>query len=94
MRLAETDSPRYEAAVRHFVVYFIQEFEPKPLQIRRLADCFECLGGHLFRFEALEGLDRLAAQIKRYEEGREPGERAVDFAFEGQVERAEGSFWG
>lgn len=58
LRLSDENSPRYEEAVRHFIVLFIGEFKPKPLQIRRLSDCFECLRGRFLGEEARVGLEQ------------------------------------
>ncbi len=87
MRRAKQGGPRYEAAVRHFIVYFIEEFDPKPLMIRRLADAFECLPGAFLGEEAKLALSRLDEQIRCYEEGLGPAAKAADIPFAGVVER-------
>jgi hypothetical protein len=81
--------PDFEPRVRAFMVRFIGEFEPRPLNIRKLADCFECLQTEFLGAEARAGLERLADRLERYYRGRVSAEMAASFEFKGKVERLE-----
>lgn len=84
-----TDGPDFAPAARSFIVAFIHDFEPKPLNIRKLADCFECLETWFLGEEARAGLLQLAEKIERYYEGQRSRESVASFGFKGKVERLE-----
>lgn len=65
------------------------QLDPKPLNIRKLADCFECLQTWFQGGEARAGLEMLAEKIRRYYERRGSRAAAGGFEFRGKVERLE-----
>ncbi|HYJ22603.1 MAG TPA: hypothetical protein VEW07_11355 [Solirubrobacterales bacterium] len=82
-------SSDYEPRVRAFMVAFIEELDPRPLNIRKLADCFECLQTEYLGAEARAGLELLADRLERYYRGWVSLEMAGSFEFQGKVERLE-----
>jgi hypothetical protein len=81
--------PDYQPAVRDFMVLFIQEFSPKPLNIRKLADCFECLQTEFLGAEARAGLESLSDKLERFYRRRATTAEVAYFGFKGKVERLE-----
>ena len=84
-----TNGPDFAPAARAFIVAFIQEFDPKILNIRKLADCLECLETWFLGPEARAGLEGLAEKIERYYEGQRSRESVASFGFLGKVEKLE-----
>lgn len=93
MRLAivmsEAKDARYDALARRIVVRFVEEFEPRPLNIRKLADCLECLSNWFLGADADAGLQRLADRIDAFHAGRRSRGAVAEFRFEGRVEKLE-----
>jgi hypothetical protein len=85
------EDPTFEPQARAFIVGFIEEFDPKLLNIRKLADCFECLQTWFLGEEARAGLELLVERLARYYEGRASREMAASFEFKGKVEKLEWS---
>jgi hypothetical protein len=82
-------SPEFAPAARSFIVAFIQEFDPKLLNVRKLADCLECLETWFLGEEARAGLEQLAEKIELYYEGQRSRESVASFGFLGKVEKLE-----